>query len=493
MTLNPRKRRKIMKKHLSALILLLLAQVPATRLHAQTDEPEPARVAISDHVLQLIPSPYREELAGLHLKATEEDQQKLLRDAAMQPDAPLAMALKAMSTNPQGFEFMMAQLDQEKSAAHRAMILKFGIEPQVRHAREGEQRDHVRAELTKLAIQDLDAGVSLEAIAALRRLQWGYTAQLTATRAAQARKQGDTAGAARLVSEEDHWLEWDGQMNLPNFMRTPPPVFEVTPAAEPIHVLAFGDFGTSSPQQLQLAGVMRQFETKHPFNFGLTLGDNFYPNGVGSPDDPQWKTKWEDVYNPLGILFYATLGNHDYLQPDGPAAEIAHAQTSKSWRMPASYYTYTAGPVQFFAIDTIELSDSVLPNKQMAWLDAEIAKSKARWKVVYGHYQIYSATRGDERNLIDRLLPLLRNRVDVYLCGHDHNLQELKPEDGVHFFVSGGGGAGVYSFRQPDYAHNDQFKDVDYGFTILDADSNELKMTFVGLKGEELYSSVIHK
>ena len=42
--------------------------------------------------------------------------------------------------------------------------------------------------------------------------------------------------------------------------------------------------------------------------------------------------------------------------------------------MPATYYTYTAGPVQFFAIDTIELSDSALPNKEMAWLDAELAK-----------------------------------------------------------------------------------------------------------------------
>jgi tartrate-resistant acid phosphatase type 5 len=484
-----------MNRNLQTATFLLLLSAPCAinAMQAQTDAPESPRVAISDQVLERIPSPYREELASLHLKATNEDQQKLLRDASMQPEAPLAMALKAMSTSPQGFDFMVQQLGQETSATHRAMILKFGIQPQVRRAREGEQRDRVGAALTKLALEDPDASVSVEAIAALRRLQWGHTSELTVRRAAQARKAGDEAGAMRLLDDADHWLEWDGQMNLPNFMRTPPPVFPVAPEAHPIHVLAFGDFGTGSPQQLQLAGVMRQFETKHPFDFGLTLGDNFYPNGVGSPDDPQWKSKWEDVYNPLGIPFYATLGNHDYMRPDGPAAEIVHAQHSQSWRMPASYYTYTAGPVQFFAIDTIELSDSALPNKEMAWLNAELAKSKAKWKVVYGHYQIYSATRGDEQNLIQRLLPILSDRADVYLCGHDHNLQELKPEAGVHFFVSGGGGAGVYPFRQANYAHNDQFKDMDYGFTILDATDSELKMTFIGLQGQEVYSSVIHK
>ncbi|HEY4358577.1 MAG TPA: metallophosphoesterase [Acidobacteriaceae bacterium] len=486
-----------MNQHVRAVTLLLLLAAPCAthtlQAQAKADTPESPRIAISDEVLGHIPSPYREEMASLHLKASAEDQQKLLAAAAVQPDAPLAMALKAMSVSPQGFDFMIQELGQETSATRRSMILKFGIQPQVRRAREGEQRDRVGTVLTKLALEDPDAGVSLEALAALRRLQWGHVSELTVRRAAIARKANDEAGAMRLLNEGDRWLEWDDQVNLPNFMRTPPPVFSVAPEGRAIHALAFGDFGTSSPQQLQLAGVMRQYETRKPFDFGLTLGDNFYPIGVNSPDDPQWKAKFEDVYNPLGIQFYATLGNHDYIQADGPAAEIVHAQRSKSWRMPASYYTYTAGPVQFFAIDTIELSDSALPNKEIAWLNAELAKSKAKWKVVYGHYQIYSATRGDEQNLIQRLLPVLRNRADVYLCGHDHNLQELKPEDGVHFFVSGGGGAGTYAFRQPNYAHNDQFKDMDYGFTILDATDTELKMTFIGLQGQELYSSVIRK
>jgi len=480
-----------LSKYIAA-TLVCAALGGSTPIWPQSDEPEPPKVALSDQVLQLIPNGYREEVEKLHLTATKSDQRRLIRSSTIQPEAALALALKGMSTKVEGFEFMVQHLQEEPSAQRRGMILKFGITPVIRHVRDKEQREQLCATLNRIAAEDADAGVSSDAIDALRRLEWGYLSGMAVTRAAKAKTAGDLKGASLLLDDADAWLGWDGQMNLANFMRTPPPVFEVTSPNRSIHVVALGDFGTGSTQQMKVANVMKELQAKQPFDFGLTLGDNFYPNGVSSPDDPQWKSKWEDVYNPVGIQFYATLGNHDYMRPDGPAAEIIHAQTSRSWRMPATHYTFIAGPVQFFAVDTIELSDSVLPNKELAWLDAEIAKSHARWKVVYGHYQIYSATRGDERNLIDGLLPLLRNRVDVYLCGHDHNLQELKPEDGVHFFVSGGGGAGVYPFRQPNYSHS-AFKQEQYGLTVLDANESQLDMRFVDLDGKEIYSSVIHK
>jgi hypothetical protein len=61
---------------------------------------------------------------------------------------------------------------------------------------------------------------------------------------------------------------------------------------------------------------------------------------------------WSDLYDPLRIPFYATLGNHDWGQPNSPAAEIVFSQRSPSWRMPAAYYTFTAGDAHFFALDT---------------------------------------------------------------------------------------------------------------------------------------------
>jgi pimeloyl-ACP methyl ester carboxylesterase len=205
-----------------------------------------------------------------------------------------------------------------------------------------------------------------------------------------------------------------------------------------------------------------------------------------SPADPRWQTQWEQLYGPMGIKFYATLGNHDWGSPDSPAAEILYSEKSPNWRLPAPYYTYTAGAVQFFAFDTVECNEA-----ELEWLDSELAKSTAPWKLVYGHYHIYSATRGDNKVLIDRLLPVLKKRhVDVYLNGHDHNLQEEKPEGGVHFFVSGGGGAGLYEFNPYDRTI---FKQKLNGFTVLEADPGHFKISFVGTDGKELYQRTLTK
>ena len=149
--------------------------------------------------------------------------------------------------------------------------------------------------------------------------------------------------------------------------------------------------------------------------------------------------------------------------------------------MPAPYYTFRAGAVQFFALDTNEVRA-----RQLEWLRRELETSRAQWKVVYGHHPVYSAgAHGDSAALIEALLPVLRNRADVYLCGHDHDMQHLKPDGGVHFFVAGAGGA----HQRPLHAHDRTlFARTDvHGFAVLEADAESLTMRFVSESGSELY------
>jgi tartrate-resistant acid phosphatase type 5 len=87
---------------------------------------------------------------------------------------------------------------------------------------------------------------------------------------------------------------------------------------------------------------------------------------------------------------------------------------------------------------------------------------------------MYSATRGDndekQDDLVHRPQPVLEKRqATVYICGHDHNLQILKPQGGVHYVVAGGGGAGLYEFTQKDYTRN-TFKAKANGFAVIEAD-----------------------
>jgi hypothetical protein len=97
---------------------------------------------------------------------------------------------------------------------------------------------------------------------------------------------------------------------------------------------------------------------------------------------------------------------------------------------------------------------------------------------------------GDDPALIAKLLPILKGRADVYLAGHDHDLQHLKEEGGVQFFVSGGGGAGIRPIKG---GPRSLFAKSAYGFAVLEADNNQLKVTFVGADSEKLYEYTMKK
>jgi 3',5'-cyclic AMP phosphodiesterase CpdA len=154
--------------------------------------------------------------------------------------------------------------------------------------------------------------------------------------------------------------------------------------------------------------------------------------------------------------------------------------------MPSPYYTFTAGPAQFFALDTNRISEA-----QLIWLKEELARSTAKWKVAYGHHHVYSATRGDNAGLIGRLLPVLQaGGVDLYICGHDHNLQHVKPEGGVHFIVAGGGGAGTYELK--DYERT-IFKAQVHGFASLEVGTARLKVRLVKADGTQVYEYALEK
>ena len=156
--------------------------------------------------------------------------------------------------------------------------------------------------------------------------------------------------------------------------------------------------------------------------------------------------------------------------------------------MPSTYYTFTAGPVQFFALDTQSVA---LSEKQLRWLDGELARSQARWKVVYGHHPIYSGGAYEDRpDLIARLLPLLINRADIYICGHDHNLQALRPEGNVRFYIAGGGGANLYDLRPYDRSI---FSSRSNGFAVLEADATQLTVSLVDNTGTSVYSETLKK
>ena len=462
--------------------LALAAALPLTQAQASaapqagTDSTD---IPLSDAVLTRLPADWR-VLVAEHVRASPVEQERFLTVA----EDVLRQALARLLARSSAADvFLKEQLVKDPSPRVRTTI----AQTIAADARWMALSDTATA-LEAVAASDPDAAVSLAALEALRRARVRRLNTVLAERLTAAAAQGNLAAFDRLRNEQERWISLERGTMLPAFLRTPPPVFAATPSDRPVRVVAFGDFGNGSEAQMALGKTLAAYHATRRFDLGITLGDNFYSVGMESPSDPRWQTQWEQVYGGLGIPFYAALGNHDWGHPDSPAAEILYSAQTKTWRMPSSYYSFTAGPVQFFALDTQSVA---LSERQLRWLDTELSRSQARWKVVYGHHPIYSGGNYEDRpDLISKLLPLLRDRVDAYICGHDHNLQALRPDGNVRFYIAGGGGAGLYDLRPYERS---VFASRSNGFAVLDADITQMTVSLVDGTGVTIYTDTIKK
>jgi acid phosphatase len=223
---------------------------------------------------------------------------------------------------------------------------------------------------------------------------------------------------------------------------------------EYLELLAYGDAGKGSDNQQWTADDMNSYvsDGSNDIEFIINLGDSFYDNGVSSTSDPLWNSYFEDVYSPMvgNLPFYSILGNHDYRGSIDAQLEYEGANyvlDVSGWQMPARYYSFIKTlpdaeltTIEFFFIDTESLfyGDA----EQLVWLDNKLSDSTARWKIVAGHRPLFSyGSHGFDGSLIPRLQPLLNNRADIYISGHEHDLQILGPLNNVYYIVNGSAGA----------------------------------------------------
>ena len=290
----------------------------------------------------------------------------------------------------------------------------------------------------------------------------------------------------------------------------PHQLFAADAQAGGLNFLVFGDWGRNGEKDqmdvaLQMGIAAREIDAK----FIISVGDNFYENGVKSVDDAQWQGSFEKVYAapPLQVPWWVALGNHDYR--GNCDAQLAYAKTSPRWNMPARYFIRTeridaATPVDFFYLDTTPMVKSYWDEadyrdhvrtqdvpKQLAWFKSALAASTAPWKIVIGHHPIYSGGgifgHGDTAELITDILPLLQQyKVQAYFNGHDHNLQHLQA-GAVNLFDSGAGSK-VRPVFKTKYT---KFAEACSGFTAVALQADKMDVRMIDDQGKLLYTTSI--
>lgn len=244
--------------------------------------------------------------------------------------------------------------------------------------------------------------------------------------------------------------------------------------------LAIGDVGTGKTGQYQVARVMSAYWQAAPYPLVLMLGDNIYNTGRIK----KISRVFEQPYKPLldkNVKFRAILGNHDVHTNRGDD-QVAYP----GYNMPARYYAFTQGTVQFFALDTTQAylrtkHRTKLWGEQLNWLEKELTQSTAPWKIVLGHHAIYSSGRhGSDPELARELQPLFsKYGVQLYLNGHDHHYERTASLNGTTYITSGNG-AKLRKVGSSDWT---AYASAQLGFTAFNVYKDRIHIMALGTEG----------
>ena len=219
--------------------------------------------------------------------------------------------------------------------------------------------------------------------------------------------------------------------------------FRTAPSAGPYQFVVYGDTRTRHDvHRSVIAGILKQASPDFILHTGDLVADG--------TDDSLWPVFFDierDLLRKAAI--FPSLGNHE-----------RHAsQWNTFFNTRGNYYSFNWGNSHIAVLDT-DLGTSALGteakqrlwNEQVQWLREDLeANQRADFRFIVGHHPpmtSVSSRQGDNLYMAALMPMLVKYKVTAGLFGHDHNYQHYL-KNGVHYFVTGGGGAPLYDVDKP--------------------------------------------
>ena len=219
--------------------------------------------------------------------------------------------------------------------------------------------------------------------------------------------------------------------------------FKTPPAGEgPFEFVVFGD--TRTRHDVHRAVIQGILTHAHP-DFILHTGDL-----VADGNDTSLWPIFFAIEGPLlrNAAFFPALGNHE-----------RNSKNYYGYLEARAYYSFNWGAAHFTVIDSdlgnaapTKAERAAFWEEQTRWLENDLqAAQGAHFRFIFAHHPPITAVsfRQGSNPHMTALEPLFEKyHLTAAFFGHDHNYQHYW-KGGIHYFVTGGGGAPLYDVDSP--------------------------------------------
>jgi acid phosphatase type 7 len=256
-------------------------------------------------------------------------------------------------------------------------------------------------------------------------------------------------------------------------------------AADPYRFVAYGDTRTRHDVHRRVMETL--VKTVIP-DFVLNNGDQV-ENGY---DAALWPLFF-DIEKELlrQTVFFPSLGNH----------ERNSSYYYELLQQKSGYYSFDWGNGHFTVLNTDIGNLSASPkerdelwNEQVRWLEQDLQEHQAAaWRFVSGHHPPMTAVsrrQGNNPHMI-ALMPMFEKyKVQALFFGHDHNYQHYL-RNGIHYFVSGGGGAPLYDVDKPPEGITQKVASIE-NFVTVEVNGKVARVKVTAIDGRTLDEAEIN-
>jgi 3',5'-cyclic AMP phosphodiesterase CpdA len=206
-----------------------------------------------------------------------------------------------------------------------------------------------------------------------------------------------------------------------------------------------------------LKEIIKQINSRNDISFVVQTGD-MCPQGKAEEFE-----HYLGIFKTLKIPVKHVCGNHDRGTDPGYYEKYVGR----------AYYSWDYEGCHFTVFDN---SKDLLDKEQQNWLEKDLTGSSAKFKYVFAHKPVYSPyckhCMGEWEPRAQAQVPWLEDlfakaKVTMVFAGHIHAYRDDGLYKGVHYYVSGGGGARLYHVPKYEAVHH---------YLIVDTQSQKVEM-----------------